>query len=186
MKCIECDCCHKGYFESQPDKYVCIGVKEPFVIPDVNEECYEYPEKRTGYVKHKYLRELFPDGDLPFPYGEEDCADFDERDTFNLDNTLIAWLYERLRYFQDEASKIIDFEQPLYMYGEKVLLDGEETTQLKCIDRMVEDCKTILLYDGGANFDDWREEEKYFADTIEPAKDDLFMVLSKVYWAMWW
>lgn len=186
MKCIECDCCHKGYFESQPDKYVCIGVKEPFVIPDVSAECTEYPTNRNAHVAHKYLHELFQDGNLPFPYGEEDCADFDARDTFNLDNTLIAWLYERLRYFQDEASKIIDFEQPLYMYGEKVLIDGEETTQRKCIDRMVEDCKTILLFDYGANFNDWREEEKYFADTIEPAKDDLFMVLSKVYWAMWW
>ena len=137
-------------------------------------------------MKHKYLRELFPDGNLPFPYGEDDCADFDERDTFNLDGTLIAWLYERLRYFQDEASQIIDFEQPLAMWGEKVLIDGEETTQLKCIDRMVEDCKTILLYGEGIGFDNYKEEEEYFKSVVEPAKNDLFMVLSKVYWAMWW
>ena len=137
-------------------------------------------------MKHKYLRELFPDGNLPFPYGEDDCADFDERDTFNLDGTMIAWLYERLRYFQDEASRIIDFEQPLAMWGEKVLIDGEETTQLKCIDRMVEDCKTILLYGEGIGFDNYKEEEEYFKSVVEPAKNDLFMVLSKVYWAMWW
>ena len=137
-------------------------------------------------MKHKYLRELFPDGGLPFPYGEDDCADFDERDTFNLDGTMIAWLYERLRYFQDEASQIIDFEQPLAMWGEKVLIDGEETTQLKCIDRMVEDCKTILLYGEGIGFDNYKEEEKYFQSVVEPAKNDLFMVLSKVYRAMWW
>lgn len=186
MKCIECDSCKKGWFTCHPDNYVCTGVKEPFIIPDVNKECYEYPEKRTVQVKHKYLRELFPDGDLPFPYGEDDCADFDERDTFNLDNTLIAWLYERLRYFQDEASKIVNFDHTFGIWGEMVLIDGKEVTQRECIDRMVEDCKTILLFDEGVNFDDWREEEKYFKDVIDPAKNDLFMVLSKVYWAMWW
>jgi hypothetical protein len=26
--------------------YECWGVKEPFEIPDINHECYEYPEKR--------------------------------------------------------------------------------------------------------------------------------------------
>lgn len=137
-------------------------------------------------VKNKYLYELFPDGDLPFPYGEKDCADFDVRDTFSLNSTLIAWLYERLRYFQDEASQIIDFDQPLYLYGEKALIDGHEVTQRECIDRMVEDCKTILLFDSGVNFDDWKEEEKYVNDVVDPAKNDLFMVLSKVYWALWW
>lgn len=186
MKCIECDSCRKGWDESRPEDYMCIGVKHPFVIPDVSAECTEYPEKRTVHVKHKYLRELFPDGDLPFPYGEEDCADFDERDTFNLHDTLIAWLYERLRYFQDKASQIIDFDQTLYMWGEKVLIDGEEVTQRQCIDRMVEDCKIILLYNGGTNFDDWKEEEKYVADVVDPAKNDLFMIFSKIYWAMWW
>jgi len=180
MKCIECDCCYKGWFSSRPDAYVCIGVKEPFIIPDVNAECTEYPEKRTVHVKHKYLRELFPDGDLPFPYGEEDYADFDERDTFNLDGTLIAWLYERLRYLHDDPHVCVDFT------FHKFDIDGQELTQLKCIERMIEDCKTILLYEGGSGFDDWKEEEKYFEDVIEPAKNDLFMVLSKVYWAMWW
>ncbi len=185
MKCGECSACKKGWFASQPDAYVCTCVQEPFVIDDVNIECTEYPEKRTGYVKHKYLRELFPDGDLPFPYGEEDCADFDPRDTFSMDGTLVAWLYERLRYFQDEASKIIDFNQPLYMWGEKVLIDGEELTQIQCIDRMVEDCKTILFYDD-LMFDNYKEDQKYIESVVDPAKNDLFMVLSKAYWAMWW
>ena len=45
MKCIECECCRKGWFKSKPAEYVCIGVKEPFVIKDANVECTEYPEK---------------------------------------------------------------------------------------------------------------------------------------------
>lgn len=179
MKCIECSACKKGWFKSQPDEYVCTGVKEPFVIHDVNAECTEYLEKRTGYVKHKYLRELFPEGELPFPYGEKDYAEFDERDTFNMDGTLAAWLYERLRYFQDEASKIVDFD------FHKFDINGDELTQRQCIDRMVENCKTILLYDE-IIFDDYKEDQKYIESVVDPAKNDLFMILSKVYWAMWW
>ena len=121
-------------------------------------------------MKHKYIRELFPDR-LPFPYDEEDYNEFDERDTFNLDNTLILWLYERLRYFQDHASKVVNFDY------HKFEIDGEELTQRQCIDRMVEDCKAIMTE---LNAD---EEDFKAADV---AKDDLFKVLSKVYWAMWW
>ena len=47
MKCRDCDCCRLGYFKSSPSKYVCTGVKNPFVINDINVECTEYPEKRN-------------------------------------------------------------------------------------------------------------------------------------------
>lgn len=189
MKCCECSACRKGWFESQPDSYVCIGVLEPFVISDVNAECTEYSEKKTGHVKHKYLRELFPDGDLPFPYYEEDYHDFDERDTFNMNYTLIAWIYECLRYFQDEASKTIDLE------FNKFDIDNEPLTQRQCIARMVEDCKTILLADEFTDkeYDEMLKDNKKLISMYQErekqadaAKDDLFRVLSKVYWSMWW
>lgn len=169
MKCIECSACYKGWFKSQPDAYVCIGVPEPFVISDVNAECTEYPEKKAEHVKHKYLRELFPDGSIPFPYGEKDYPDFDPRDTFSMEYTLAAWLYERLRYFQSDEHVCIDLNYHTFD------IDGEELTQLQCIDRMIEDCKIILTSDDFTEF-----------DKMEAAKNDLFMVLSKVYWAMWW
>lgn len=122
-------------------------------------------------MKHKYLHELFPDGNLPFPYREEDYHDFDKRDTYNLDDSLVSWLYECLRYFQDHAAKIIDFNY------RKFNIDGEELTQLQCINRMVDDCAVILKT---SSYD--REH----ADKLDAAKNDLFKVLSKVYWAMWW
>lgn len=46
MKCIECDACRKGFWKSKPEAYICIGVKEPFEINDVYQQCTEYPEKR--------------------------------------------------------------------------------------------------------------------------------------------
>lgn len=48
MKCKDCDSCIKGFFLSKPAEYVCIGVKNPFVIDDINHECTEYPEKNTN------------------------------------------------------------------------------------------------------------------------------------------
>lgn len=57
MKCKDCNCCKMGWFESKPKAYVCTGVKEPFVISDINVECTEYPENRNpciSTIKVKY------------------------------------------------------------------------------------------------------------------------------------
>lgn len=45
MKCKDCSACRKGFFKSKPDKYVCTGVKEPFIIDNIDSFCTEYPEK---------------------------------------------------------------------------------------------------------------------------------------------
>ena len=128
-------------------------------------------------MKHEYIRELFQDK-LPFPYSEEDYPDFDNRDTYNMDEAIIVWMYQCLRFFQDHVSQIVNLD------FRKFEIDGEELTQRQCIDRMVEDCK-IILYDSGA-FDDYREENEYVKNTVEPAISDLFKVFSEVYFAMWW
>lgn len=61
MKCKDCGSCEKGWFPSRPYDYVCIGVKEPFVINDINKECTEYEDKRdiTGieYVCKNFTKE---------------------------------------------------------------------------------------------------------------------------------
>ena len=50
MKCKDCGSCMQGWFTSEPGAYVCIGVKEPFVINDINHECTEYPEKAIDEI----------------------------------------------------------------------------------------------------------------------------------------
>lgn len=120
-------------------------------------------------MKHKYLHELFQNGNLPFPYSEEDYSDFDKRDTYNMMITLIAWIYECLRYFEEEASKKVNFD------FHKFDIDGEELTQMQCIHRMVDDCMIFLQGDEFVEY-----------EYMNAAKDDLFKVLSKVFWLMWW
>ena len=69
MTCRECKCAKKGYFASKPDAWVCIGVKEPFVISDIDAECTEYHELRgkksndgkTRSLNYGVIRE-FKDG----------------------------------------------------------------------------------------------------------------------------
>ena len=54
MKCKDCDCCriksitrwssdYGRYIKEQV--YECIGVKEPFIIEDINAECTEYKDR---------------------------------------------------------------------------------------------------------------------------------------------
>lgn len=47
MKCKECNCCHKGWFKSRPNEYICTGVSEPFAIYDINAECTEYKDLKN-------------------------------------------------------------------------------------------------------------------------------------------
>ena len=120
-------------------------------------------------MKHKYLRELNLTSGEIFPFGESDYPEMDPRDTFSLDMTLALWLYERLRYLQEEASKIVDYS------FHKFEIDGEQLTEMQCMERMIEDCRTLIVSD------DIKEQDKRVA-----VKDDLFKVLSKVYFALWW
>ena len=53
MKCIDCNCCKQGWFKCRPSDYVCIGVKHPFVIEDINRECTEY---KCGGIKTAEVR----------------------------------------------------------------------------------------------------------------------------------
>lgn len=61
MKCRDCTSRKKGWFSSNPNEYVCIGVKEPFTINNINAECTKYEDKcdMTGieYVCKNFTKE---------------------------------------------------------------------------------------------------------------------------------
>ena len=68
MKCKDCGCCHKGWFSSEPEAYVCIGVKEPFVIDNIYSDCTEYVDRaasdkvevvRCPHCDESYYQELY-------------------------------------------------------------------------------------------------------------------------------
>ena len=64
MKCRECNFCHEVILSkwSPSDEcwiketvQQCWGVKEPFVIEDIDIECTEYPERAELQVEKKYV-----------------------------------------------------------------------------------------------------------------------------------
>ena len=120
-------------------------------------------------MKHKYLYELTDNNNSIFPFGESDYPEMDPRDTYSLNDTLALWLYERLRYLQEEASQFIDYD------FHKFEIDGEQFTEMQCMERMIEDCRILIVSD---------EYEE--VDKIVDAKNDLFRVLKEVYFALWW
>lgn len=61
MKCRGCDCLIKGYFKHLPEKYVCTGVKEPFVIEDYkNAECTVYKDRWNFNISRPSMPPLIP------------------------------------------------------------------------------------------------------------------------------
>ena len=119
--------------------------------------------------KHQYLREACMDGEPYFPYSQDDYPEFDPRDTFNLDCTMLMWLYERLRYMQDVAAQTVDFEWHQFD------IDGEELTLLECINRMTDCCRALLSI-----------EHDEMPARGEQFKDILFKILAKVFWYLGW
>ena len=54
MKCKSCKHCKQGWFKEMPTEYVCIGVKRPFIIDDIDHECTEYQELREQIETNPY------------------------------------------------------------------------------------------------------------------------------------
>lgn len=58
MKCSECAACRKGWFSSRPNNYVCTGVKEPFIIKDINQECTEYKDDYGIFCESRIISSI--------------------------------------------------------------------------------------------------------------------------------
>ena len=80
MQCKDCDCCKKGFFSYMPDDYVCIGVKEPFLIDDINMKCTAYSDEYWRHIKNGKTEILLKDA-LAL-YDKEEEKMFYEPDDF--------------------------------------------------------------------------------------------------------
>lgn len=66
---------------------------------------------------------------------------FDSRETWNLNDTFIEWLYSRLMMYKEQASNIIDMSFYTYDFNGKTYDLGE------AIDYIIENCKVYLTSD---------------------------------------
>lgn len=137
MKCKECDCCIKGWFEWKPNDYVCIGVLEPFVIKDINVECTEYPELRNKTIS----------------IGMSNMSEFKE---FKISNHASQRYAERImgrdntadinRFIIENEEKIKTDINKLIHYGETIFSGKQSKKDNKgnVVDVILKDCWVIL------------------------------------------
>lgn len=94
---------------------------------------------------------------------QREVYSFDEREVWNLDCTFFCWLYERLTMYKETACVDLNFHT--------FDVNGEILTQKECIDKMIENCKTIITKDMDDNFE---------------LKKEVLAIWSKCIFAMWY
>lgn len=115
---------------------------------------------------------------LPYPYREDDYNyELNEKETFALDITILAYLYEHLAMYKELANKKIDLNY------HKFIIKNKFMTQKECIDRMINDIYIILsiFYN-----DNSAEEHKKQNEILMEKKNDLFDILKGCFWTLCW
>jgi len=127
----------------------------------------------------KYLSDLgVKEEDLPWNWCSGDSREkqwkkqrdkygFDERDTWGLDYTLILLIYPRLKMYNE--INIIDTS------FHKVEYEDKKYTYQECIDKILEGFEIYLTKN---QLDLNKEEENKINDAV--------ILLSKIWWLLWW
>lgn len=116
MKCRDCKFAKRGYFASVPDAYVCIGVREPFVIPDYpNRECSEYPISHVGIINAN--PDKFATDNIPDQY-ESPITIYTQQISAEYNNGILKAVQS---YFpdinKDELAKALNYDRDQYKKG---------------------------------------------------------------------
>ena len=126
-------------------------------------------------MKHEYFKDL---KEIPYPYSEKDYPEIDERDTWNMDMYIIASLYGHLKRYKELCKDVVDLEYCEFS------VNGEELTQLQCINKMIDNCKFIL---DNIDYDPETDMsiKEQFKLTDEKMRET-FDILKEVFWVIWW
>lgn len=123
MKCRECNCCKKGWFDYMPEVYVCTGVKEPFAIDDINRECTEYPNRKAeiniesaiAHFKYGISHDMFKSPVTEYAQMAVEALENNKKDSCEADLKMIKVnLIKKLRAKQRGCLELYDE----YMEGE--------------------------------------------------------------------
>lgn len=130
-------------------------------------------------MRHKYLEEIKAEDAYTWdtkgdPREERwkkqrNIYGFDDRETWNLNSTFYAWLYEHLRMYEDIGGEVINLDFYKFEY------DGKIYTQKEMIDQICE----IIEYYFSNKFDDWNEDDCEYVSNI----GKMWAIILP---AMWW
>lgn len=128
----------------------------------------------------KYLDELDSEGtwNMTNPTDERNALwekqqeeyGFDERDTWNLDHTMLELLYERIKMF-------IEVSETMNHDLNKVTVDGEELPFPEVVDNLLELCETVIRNNNTfeIDFDEQAEIEK-----------KIWSIWAQTFQSFWW
>lgn len=134
---------------------------------------------KKGYVHCKYLDDL----EIPLQnqhtnfLGKEDKRwkrwkkqrkkyGFDDRETWNLDQMFVEWIYTRFKMYKEIGGQVIDLSFHKFDYN------GKKITQEEAIDIILEACEHCLI----SNND--------LLDNSLP--EEIYILIGRVMPAMWW
>lgn len=116
---------------------------------------------------------------IPYPYCEKDFNyELNTKETFSLDMTILAYLYEHLVMYKEVAGEIVNLNYHEFNINDEIL------TEEQCINRMLDDIRVILSIDDSdyISVEDYEEKDKIMTEK----KNDLFDVLKECFWTLWW
>ena len=91
-----------------------------------------------------------------------------EEECWDLDNYLVKWLNEHLKFFKEDVTGIINLEFHTYIYN------GKEYTQLEIINRLIELTEEL------------QDVYSIVPDDKEKMKDEMYDLLKLVHFDLWW
>ena len=151
MKCKDCPSCMRGYFGSKPNDYFCVGVKHPFLISNIDDECMKDENKHTAKLDQLYYIENVGCDDETCGLARISDDDFPKFKTFienlNKNSTygcmpkiyvykIVEGLIKNYEGDQTESGRILHLDGQMYVLatsslrtykdGEVVLVEGAE------------------------------------------------------------
>ena len=131
----------------------------------------------TKNTNHEYYFKEF--SFIPYPYCEKDFNyEPNVKETFSLDMTILAYLYEHLVMYKEAASGIVNLNY------HKFSINGDILTEEQCINRILDDIRVILSIEDSnyISVEDFKKKDRI----ITEKKNDLFDVLKVCFWTLWW
>lgn len=116
---------------------------------------------------------------IPYPYCEKDFNyELNTKETFSLDMTILAYLYEHLVMYKEAANEIVNLNYHKFTINDEIL------TEEQCINRMLNAIRVILSVNDSnyISVEDCEEKDKIMTEK----KNDLFDVLKECFWTLWW
>lgn len=111
---------------------------------------------------------------------QRDIYGFDERETWNLNETFLEFLYERVKMYVDIGGEMVNLNFHKFKFR------GKEYTQLELLNIMLDDLKYLITTDEDEYFGVNTKKYKQILREIPYRRNRVMDIWKLVFPAMWW